>query len=104
MTRLVHLTAATIHHKGDIPAVIKFCKGPYTCEHWNREKVLKYLKNKIKPKTHQDLTRVFYYGCPAYCKAHSTERNWKEYMNYTNHKTVHFELKKTVKILIKDRS
>jgi hypothetical protein len=46
--------------------------------------------------------RVFTVGSPAYCNASATERNFRAFFEYDNHKTITEDVPKTQKALVKD--
>jgi hypothetical protein len=101
LTSLV--TACFLHYNFDTPTVVRFIGGQHTAAHRDISAILRELRRAdVDHDVLADLERVFTMGSPAYCNASATERNFRAFFEYGNHKTITEDVPKTQKALVKD--
>lgn len=103
-TRTSMITAALMFFEGDAGAMVRWLGGLHVSEYRNTSALLGFLRDKVDPNTHRELTRIWTQGIPKYCNAENSERNFQEYYRYGNHSTVDVDPKKLLKTLTKDFS
>jgi hypothetical protein len=101
LQRLV--TACFLHYNFDTATVVRYIGGQHTAAHRDVPAILRELRRAgVDSDVLADLKRVYTQGSPAYCNASSTERNFRAFLAYGNHKTITEDVPKTQKALIKD--
>jgi hypothetical protein len=97
------VTACFLHYNFDTPTVVRLIGGQHTAAHRDVPAILQELRRaKVDPAVLADLERVFTTGSPAFRNASSTERNFRAFLEYGNHKTITEDIPKTQKALVKD--
>ena len=76
--------------------------GPHVGAHRDHNRIVAFLRGKVRDSVVDDLDRIFTQGIPAFCNAEATEANFLAYFRYGNHKTVLADPDKTYKTLVKD--
>ena len=96
-------TAALLYFEGNVASLIRWMQGPHTGAHRDHATTLQRWKGVLRDDTWEYLFRIMVHGCPAKCiKAESTERNFRSYFHYGNHKTLLEDPAKSMKALVKD--
>jgi len=101
-SRVWMMTSAALFYDGDLASVVRFLGGPYTGAHRSFESVSAKLGGTTAVPALKHLRRAWNDGCPAFCNATSSERNFQAFRHYGNHKTVTACPEKTYKGLVKD--
>jgi hypothetical protein len=97
------VTACFLHYNFDTPTVVRYIGGQHTAAHRDVPAILLELRRaNVDADVLADLERVFTVVSPAVCNAEATERNFRAFMEYGNHKTITEDIPKTQKALAKD--
>jgi hypothetical protein len=97
------VTACFLHFNFDTPTVVRYIGGQHTVAHRNVPAILaKLRRDNVDPDVLADLRRIFTLGSPSFCNANATERNFRAFLAYGNHKTITEDIPKTQKALTKD--
>ena len=83
------VTACFVHYNFDTASVIRYIGGQHTAAHRDVGSIIKELRRAgLETQLVDDLERIFTYGAPAFCQAHTSEANFHAYLQYGNHKTL----------------
>ena len=97
------VTACFVHFNFDTASVIRYIGGQHTAAHRNVKKITAELRRAgIKEQLVNDLERIFTFGVPGICNAHSSEENFWAYLKYGNHKTVYEDIAQTTSTIMKE--
>jgi hypothetical protein len=100
--RVRMLTAALLYFEGNPASLIRWIQGSHVGANRDHVAVLTRWKPIWRPDTHAHLTRIWLHGCPAKLAATSTEKNYRSYFAYGNHKSYYEDPDKSMKALVKD--
>ena len=81
-------TACLLHFDGDVASKVRWIGGPHTNAHLNVNKVPATLEPVIETDVFDDVKQILTLGAPAYCNSSASEKNFQEFKNYGNHKSV----------------
>jgi hypothetical protein len=83
------VTACFLHFNFDTPTVVRYIGGQHTAAHRDVPVNLAELRRaNVDPGVLADLERIFTLGSPSFCNANATERNFRAFLAYDNHKTI----------------
>jgi hypothetical protein len=96
------VTACFLHFNFDTPSV-GYIGGQHIAAHRDVPAIMKELRRAgVDPAVLVDLERIYTIGSPALCNAATTEKNFRAFMAYGNHKTIAEDIPKTQQALVKD--
>jgi hypothetical protein len=97
------VTACFLHFNFNTPTVVRYIGGQHTAAYRDVPAILAELwRANVDPGVLANLKRNFTLGSPSFCNANATERNFRAFLAYGNHKTITEDLPKTQKALAKD--
>jgi hypothetical protein len=97
------VTACFLHFNFAMPRVVRYIDGQHTAAHRNIPAILAELRRaNVDPSILADLERIITLGWPSFCNANATERNFRAFLAYGNHKTITEDIPKARKALTKD--
>ena len=103
VSRIQKILAASFHYDLDIPTLIRFLGGNFTGEYRDVDSTMNILKEtKCDTKVMEDLHRVFKTGCPNKMNAHSSHKNFMQFLRYGNHSSIDKDIAKTKKAMNKE--
>jgi hypothetical protein len=90
------VTACFLHFNFDTPSVVRYIGGQPIAAHCDVPAIMKELRRAgVDPAVLADLERIYTVGSPALCSAATTEKNFRAFMAYGNHKTIAKDIPKT---------
>ena len=96
------LNACLLFYCGDLSSVVRFVGGPFVGAHRNVDRILAEIQPIVPPHIYREVERLYRQGAPTVCNAESTDENYRDALNYGNHKTADENLELTRKTLLKD--
>ena len=97
-------TACLLHYNMEIPVVVRYLGGPHVASLRNVPHILQTVKPFLNPTLFQSLHRILTMGTPAYCVAHSTDENYRDYCSYGNHRMLPPQYEKLRQSLVKEEA
>jgi hypothetical protein len=97
-------TACILHYNMEIPVVVRYLGGPHVASLRNAPHILRTVKPILDPTLFQSLIRILTKGTPAYCVAHSTDENYRDYRTYGNHRMLPPQYEKLRQSLVKEET
>jgi hypothetical protein len=97
------VTACFLHFNFDTPLVMRYIGGQHIAAHRHVPAIMKELRRAgVDPAVFAGLERIYTVGSPALCNAATSEKNFRAFMAYGNHKTIAEDVPKTQQALVKD--
>ena len=69
-------------------SIMRFLSNNYTAAYRNVPEIMNNIRGIVDKNTCDDIERIFTTGCPNKIAGHSSHKNFMDYKNYGNHKSV----------------
>ena len=86
--RVAMFLAAAIYYNFHMGSIMRFLSNNYTAAYRNVPEIMNNIRGIVDKNTCDDIERIFTTGCPNKIAGHSSHKNFMDYKNYGNHKSV----------------
>jgi hypothetical protein len=80
--------ALLLHFKFNLAAVQKFLGGQHMAAHCDPNEILPQVQGLVSEKVFSDVQWIMHFGAPAQFNKHGSHKQFLEYCDYSNHKSI----------------